>query len=176
MRPYAMYGGSFDPIHCGHLSLVKRAQALGYEVLVVPAYRHAFGKQSAPFAHRVRMCTLALEACQLQKHAQVCSIEQTLAQASHVPVYTYDVLCALRAAGKVPLRLIVGPDIAMEWERWHRHGDIDREFGRLALPLTVAVRSTDIRQRLRAGGSVAGPEDTLPAPVAAYIAAHTLYR
>jgi nicotinate-nucleotide adenylyltransferase len=97
MIRYAMYGGSFDPIHTGHLSVVERAIALGYTVLVVPAYRHAFGKQSAPFEQRVRMCELALQACGFQQQAQVCTIERTLAEGSDTPVYTYDVLCALRA-------------------------------------------------------------------------------
>src|SRR5919198_5871469 len=90
MRRYTVYGGSFDPVHYGHMSLVERAVALGYEVLMVPAFRHAFGKQSAPFEHRVRMCALALLACQLQAHARVCTIERSLAQANGAPVYTYD--------------------------------------------------------------------------------------
>lgn len=175
MPRYAMYGGSFDPIHYGHLSLVKQAQTLGYTVLVVPAYRHAFGKKSAPFVHRVQMCRLALEACQLQHQACVCTIEQRLAQASATPVYTYDVLCALRELGKSPLCLLVGPDIANEWERWYRHADIDREFGRLALPLTRAVRSTDIRQHVSHGSVSTMPEEWVPPAVAAYIAAHSLY-
>jgi len=97
MRRYTVYGGSFDPVHCGHMSLVKRAVALGYEVIMVPAFRHAFGKQSAPFEHRARMCELALQACQLVEHARVYIIERSLAPASGAPVYTYDVLCHLRA-------------------------------------------------------------------------------
>ena len=96
MPRYAVYGGSFDPIHFGHLSMIERAAALDYTVIIVPAYRHAFGKKSAPFAHRLRMCELALAACQLQAHTRLCTIEQTLARGEAVPVYTYDVLCALR--------------------------------------------------------------------------------
>ena len=46
MRRYTVYGGSFDPVHYGHMSLVERAIALGYEVIMVPAFRHAFGKHS----------------------------------------------------------------------------------------------------------------------------------
>src|SRR6266446_1512327 len=57
MRRYTVYGGSFDPVHCGHISLVERAVALGYAVIIVPAFRPAFGKQSAPFEHRVRLYT-----------------------------------------------------------------------------------------------------------------------
>jgi nicotinate-nucleotide adenylyltransferase len=158
------------------MSLVEHAIALGYEVIIVPAFRHAFGKQSAAFEHRVRMCELALLACHLQAQARVCAIERTLAQAGDVPVYTYTVLCHLRdKLGSAPC-LLVGPDIAAEWQRWYRHTDIDREFGRLCLPLTHAIRSTDIRQRLRAGTAPASLSALLPAPVAAYIAAHGLYR
>ena len=176
MRPYTVYGGSFDPVHCGHLSLVQRAVALGYDVIMVPAFRHAFGKQSAPFEHRLRMCELALAACHLQAHARVCAIERSLAQASSAPVYTYTVLCHLRdKLGSAPC-LLVGPDIAAEWQRWYRHADIDQEFGRLCLPLTHAIHSTDIRQRLGAGADPASLSALLPAPVAAYIAAHGLYR
>jgi len=176
MRRYAVYGGSFDPVHFGHLSLVEQAVALGYEVIMMPAFRHAFGKQSAPFEHRMRMCALALLACQLQEHARVCAIECSLAQASTAPVYTYDVLCHLRdKLGHAPC-LLVGPDIAAEWQRWYRHTEIDQEFGRLCLPLTHAIRSTDIRQRLHAGEPPAALSAVLPEPVAAYIAAHSLYR
>ena len=176
MRRYTVYGGSFDPIHFGHMSLVERAIALGYEVILVPAFRHAFGKQSAPFEHRVRMCELALAAGHLQEQARVCTIERSLAQGRDVPVYTYTVLCCLRDnLGSVPC-LLVGPDITAEWERWYRHTDIDQEFGRLCLPLTHDIRSTDIRQRLRAGADPASLSALIPAPVAAYIAAHRLYR
>jgi nicotinate-nucleotide adenylyltransferase len=176
MRHYTVYGGSFDPVHCGHLSLVERAVALGYEVIMVPAFRHAFGKQSAPFEHRVHMCELALQAGQLTEHARVCTIERSLAPASGAPVYTYDVLCHLHAQlGSAPC-LLVGPDISAEWERWYRHTEIDQEFGRLCLPLTRPIRSTDIRQRLRAGETPASLSDVIPEPVAAYIATHGLYR
>ncbi len=176
MRHYTVYGGSFDPIHFGHMSLVEGAIALDYEVIIVPAFRHAFGKQSAPFEHRVRMCELALVACHLQAHAQVCAIERSLAQASDVPVYTYTVLCHLRDKLASAPCLLVGPDIAAEWQRWYRHTDIDQEFGRLCLPLTYAIHSTDIRQRLHAGADPASLSALIPAPVAAYIVTHGLYR
>jgi nicotinate-nucleotide adenylyltransferase len=176
MRQYTVYGGSFDPIHYGHLSMIERAVALGYTVIVVPAYRHAFGKKSAPFAHRVRMCKLALEACQLQEHTRLCTIEATLAGEKPLPVYTYDVLCALRDKLQQAPSLLIGPDVVAEWERWYRHADIDREFGRVCLPEIYTVRSTDIRQRLQAGASPASFRDVLPEPVMAYILAAGLYR
>ncbi len=176
MRRYSLYGGSFDPVHLGHMSLVERAIALGYTVLMVPAFRHAFGKQSAPFVHRVRMCELALQACQLEAQAQVCTIEQSVARADGAPVYTYDVLCHLREKlGSAPC-VLVGPDIATEWERWYRAPEIDRDFGRVSLPMTRATRSTEIRRRLQAGTPPTALGMHLPEPVAHYIARHGLYQ
>src|SRR5947208_4320907 len=168
MRRYTVYGGSFDPVHYGHMALVEHAVALGYEVIMVPAFRHAFGKQSAPFEHRVRMCELALQACQLVEHARVCTIEHSLAQASNAPVYTYNVLCHLRdTLGSAPC-LLVGPDISAEWERWYHHTEIDHEFGRLCLPLTHMIHSTDIRQRRQAGETPASLNDGIREPIATY--------
>ena len=174
MRRYTVYGGSFDPVHAGHVSMIRRAIELGYHVIVVPAFRHAFGKQSAPFEHRLRMCRLALDAL-LQAHARVCDIERRLADDDGSPVYTYDVLRQLRHRLQEPLSLLVGPDIAAEWQRWHHHTDIDREFGRLSLPATHAVRSSDIRRQLRQGVPPASLSGMIPEAAAAYIAAQGLY-
>jgi nicotinic acid mononucleotide adenylyltransferase len=69
----------------------------------------------------------------------------------------------------------VGPDIAGEWERWYRHADIDREFGRLCLPMTRPVRSSTIRQQLHDGVSLDTLHASLPEPVRAYIEAEGLY-
>lgn len=173
MRWYTVYGGSFDPIHTGHVSMIRRAAGLGYHVLVVPAFRHAFGKQSVPFEHRLRMCRLALDA---SPQARVCEIERRLADNDGNPVYTYDVLHHLRDHLQQPISLLVGPDITAEWQRWHCHADIDREFGRLSLPATHAVRSSDIRRRLVQGASPASFSGVLPEPVAAYVTAQGLYR
>jgi nicotinate-nucleotide adenylyltransferase len=176
MARYAVYGGSFDPIHFGHLSMIERAVALGYTVIVVPVYRHAFGKQSAPFAHRVRMAALALQDCAFRDSVRLCAVEQTLAQGRQAPVYTYDVLCALREKLPTPPCLLVGPDIADEWQRWYRHADIDREFGRLSLPLTLAVRSTEIRRLLHTQAPPTALRALLPESVLTYILSEGLYR
>lgn len=173
---YTVYGGSYDPIHYGHLSLVEQAIKHEYKVIIVPAFRHAFGKKSAAFCHRMRMCDIALQACQLTTNASVCRVEQILAHGSNRPVYTYDVLCWLRQRlGEAP-RLLVGPDIAAEWARWYKHQAIDAEFGRVNFPSSYSIRSTDIRQQLRTGHVHNLGHTATPQAVIDYILAHALYQ
>ncbi len=176
MTRYTVYGGSFDPIHLGHLSMLERAIALDYEVIVVPAHRHAFGKRSVPFEHRARMCELALQDSGFEARARVCRIESRLSPGSDVPVYTYDVLCALRDALSSAPSLLVGPDIKAEWMRWYQHEAIDREFGCLCLPMTRNIRSTSMRQRLYDGESPTALRGLLSESVIAYMVAEGLYQ
>ncbi len=176
MTQYAMYGGSFDPIHNGHLSVIERAMTLGYHILVIPAYRHAFGKQSEAFEHRVRMCELALQDAHLQTRARVCTIEQTLASSEDAPIYTYDVLCSLRARLHHSPCLLVGPDIDQEWTRWYQHQAIDREFGRLPMAMTLSIRSSTVRRELHGSAELNTLAAYLTSSVRTYIAAHGLYR
>ena len=57
-RRIALYGGSFNPPHAGHL-LVTAYVLATCEVdglWLMPAFRHPFGKELAPFEDRVEMC------------------------------------------------------------------------------------------------------------------------
>ena len=53
----ALFGGSFNPPHVGHVLAVTYALSVGLveRVLVVPVFEHALGKRLAPFEHRVEM-------------------------------------------------------------------------------------------------------------------------
>ncbi len=124
-RLIGVLGGTFDPIHYGHLRVAEEvAEALGLaEVRFVPAARPPL--REAPVAaaeHRAEMVRLAiagnprfvLEPCELQRPGVS---------------YTVDTLETLRRAlgSDTGLCLILGGDAAARlpaWSRWQRLGEL----------------------------------------------------
>ena len=121
LRRVGVYGGSFDPVHNGHLHVVRAARerfALD-GVIFVPAARppHKPKKQLASEADRLAMLELALEGW---SDAWISTLEFERAG----PSYTYDTLRELptRAglASDCALHLLIGWDNLRGLERWHR--------------------------------------------------------
>jgi len=196
-------GGTFDPIHAGHVAVARAARReLGLDnVLVVPAATppHKVGLAMAPAADRLAMVELAV-ASEYGLVASRIEIDRP------GPSWTVDTLTALlddaRAAGRdVALTLVLSADAFARLPDWH---DTERILGLAriavaprpghappsldALPAhlralaggtviltgpNVDVSATDIRRRVAAGL----PIDGLVAPaVARYIEVHHLYR
>jgi nicotinate-nucleotide adenylyltransferase len=179
-RTLAVYGGSFDPPHIAHTlaSLYVLCAHPIDELLVVPTAQHPFDKRLTAFAHRVRMCELAMRDL---RRVTVSRIEEELA----APSLTLLTLQALAQRNPdAQLRLVIGSDLLPETNTWHKFDEIAAlappivvqrsghgvAAGRPALP---DISSTEIRRRLRAGEPVAG---LLAPDVAEYVRAHGLYR
>ncbi len=184
-------GGTFDPIHTGHLRAAETArEALGLERVVfvpagLPPHREA---PRAPALDRWTMVCLAIADNPLFEASDV-EISRT------GPSFTVDTLRALSAARPgVRLTLIVGSDTLPEMTAWHdlvgllalcrvavvqRPGEeapavsegrpwVDAVSGP-ALPLSA----TEIRSRLARGDGV---RYLVPPAVATYIERRGLYR
>jgi len=180
MSTLAVFGGSFDPPHVAHVLLAAFAKIAAPvdEVLVVPTYKHPFGKRSASFADRVAMCELAFAD---QRSVNVSTLESRIEGDSRT-YYTLTRLQAERPGAR--LRLIIGADILGDVERWFRWDDV----ARIAPPLVVGrpgyptpdaatvtlpdVSSTEIRGRLARGEAIDG---LVPPAVAAYAMGRNLY-
>jgi nicotinate-nucleotide adenylyltransferase len=181
-------GGSFDPVHHGHLIAADRAaEALGLDtVLFVPCARQPL-KPQAPYAsaaHRAAMVRLAidghsrfvLDTCELERDG---------------PSYTVDTLRELGARHPGQrLVLVLGADAAANLPRWRMADEVARlaEIAVLTRPgvpdvtsafvkhlvatPAIEISASDIRARCLTGKSI---RYLVPDVVAQYIAKHKLY-
>lgn len=114
--PIGLLGGSFDPIHLGHLQLARDAlrQLRLAEVRFVPAGQPWQKHVATAAAHRARMVELAIrgeDRFMLDMH----EIERA------GPTYTIDTLRTLRATlgAAARLVLILGGDQMQRLDTWH---------------------------------------------------------
>lgn len=116
-RPLAIFGGTFDPVHIGHLRAAWEAsEALEAEVRLVPAKIPPHRPQPIASAdERVAMLRAALAG---QDRLQLDLRELDRAG----PSYTFDTLTSLRAeiGGRRPLVLMIGADAFAGLSTWHR--------------------------------------------------------
>ena len=140
----AIFGGSFNPPHIGHVMAATYAMSIGKldHVLVVPVYQHAFDKELAPFEDRCDMCELAM--CRNFRGIEVSRIESKLETPNRM----------LRTLTKIKelhphweLRLLMGTDVQEETDKWLAFDEVKK----LAEPFVVGreghdkVTSTKVR-------------------------------
>jgi nicotinate-nucleotide adenylyltransferase len=184
-----VFGGSFDPIHIGHLIVVEAAaDALALDVVhMIPARMQPFktGSLEAGPEHRVAMARLAIQ----DNPRLVLDLREIQREG---PSYTVDSLRELRdEKPDDELCLLVGADAAREISQWHEAEQLRRLatvvvlsrpgveppkneiFDRFIKVPAIGVSATDVRDTLRRGGSV---RYLVPPAVAAYIESRGLYR
>lgn len=196
-RRLGVYGGTFDPVHVGHLIIAAQiAEQLQLErVLFVPSgvSPHKLGHVTASAADRVAMLRLAT-ADNPAFVVDMLEIERT------GPSWTADTVEQIAARGAdAALWFLMGADSLVEFHTWHdplrillaarlavamRPGsDIDldalgtrthglRERTSLIETTETAIASHDIRKRVAAGRTI---RYLVPAEVEQFIAAHGLY-
>ncbi|MGM9662058.1 MAG: nicotinate (nicotinamide) nucleotide adenylyltransferase [Oscillospiraceae bacterium] len=125
-----IYGGTFDPIHLGHLAAAKTVtEELALDrLLLIPAAlppHKALAEQSASAAERLEMARLGAESLRLPE-VEVSDIEMR----REGPSYTVDTLRALRAQyPEAELWLLVGTDMLRSFAHWWEPGEILRLAG-----------------------------------------------
>jgi nicotinate-nucleotide adenylyltransferase len=196
-RRIGVLGGTFDPIHHGHLILASelRAELALDSVLLVPNARSPFkpGESISPGAHRAAMLKLVT--------AETPWLELSTIELDRGGVsYTVDTLRALNVAhAPATLVFLMGADSLLDLHRWREPDAIVRlaEIGVAARPgvtvdidavadqlpgargrVTVvptpliAISGTDIRFRVRTGRPIAFH---VPPQVERYIREQRLY-
>ena len=121
MQRIGIFGGTFNPVHSGHLRIVNGFQnALGFDkILVIPTYipPHKTSSDLASSEDRLEMCRLAFT----DPVFEVCDIEINRGGKS----FTYDTLLQLKEIYKdAEFSLIIGSDMFLSFHEWHRAEDI----------------------------------------------------
>jgi nicotinate-nucleotide adenylyltransferase len=197
-----IFGGTFDPVHFGHLILAEQAREQGRldEVWFLPAPRppQKSDQVITPFEQRVEMLQLAIAG---HPAFRIDEIEKDLPG----PSYTVNTLAQLHARHPdADLWLLIGGDSLADLPKWHQPAGIIAQAGllvmarpgaallsadelrdRLSLPREntlrlqvlqeasyIEVSSTDLRRRVREGRSI---RYFLPRAVEVYIREKHLY-
>jgi nicotinate-nucleotide adenylyltransferase len=183
-----LFGGSFDPVHHGHLIVGRiAAEALGLDSLrFVPAREQPFkrGSHGATAEQRAAMLDLAVAG------SPGLAVERAELERPG-PSYTVDTLRALHAREPgIRLTLLLGADAATELGAWHQAEQIPAlatvvVFARAGVPVPaskliarsievpgIEISATEIRRRVREGRPI---RYWVPDPVAEYVTRHRLY-
>ncbi len=196
-RKVGVFGGTFDPVHCGHLAIAESVQnELGLDMVLFVVAADQWLREIPPVADagsRFAMIELATESFPQFETSDVDIVRDG-------PTYTVDTLADLRdrLGDEVELHMIVGADSALAMNRWKNAAKIESlakiivvgrpgsEFGDgprdrshpahgavyVEGPM-VDVSATAIRQLVRDNNSITG---LVPVPVANYIENNGLYR
>jgi nicotinate-nucleotide adenylyltransferase len=165
MRKIGIYGGTFDPIHHGHLILAQEArEMLGVEkVIFVPAAVSPFRQSpAASAAMRLSMLQAAIEGeigfalddCELQRPP---------------PSYTIDTIEEIRRREtNVEIYYLIGEDNVAALGKWHRFAELEKLVRFVVLDRTaggtnhhyatvhrrIDISAMEIRKRVASGQSI----------------------
>ena len=123
----AIFGGTFDPIHSGHLKLAEKVleEDLADEVMFVPAGKppHKLDKPITAANHRLEMVKLVLDEYPDFSVSDYEIVNQRKTS------YTVNTLRALQAAfPERRFRLMMGMDNFLELNTWHKFQEIISEY------------------------------------------------
>ncbi len=180
-----LYGGTFDPVHLGHLILARTAvETLGLDRLVlIPNVISPHKQQTSPTPPEVRLAMLRA-AVEGEPLLEVSDVELQRGG----PSFAIDTVEHFRVtAPDAEIFYLIGADNLPALDTWHRIGELraqarfvvlTREAGpRLGefpeIDRRIDISATDIRARVAKGRSI---RYLVPETVRSLIERHRLYR
>ena len=133
---YVVFGGTFDPIHAGHVQAIRDLLGKFTQVIVAPTSQNPWKKDSAtPLNLRCEMLRLVLEA------------EGLMGVTIHTGGYVYAEELVKVLSANLPGTLYwgVGADIAdsvSNWRNWESLG-----VTTIVVPIQIPTHSTDVREQ-----------------------------
>jgi nicotinate-nucleotide adenylyltransferase len=121
----AIVGGTFDPIHNGHLQVITEVAKKFEKVIVIPT-GNPWLKDHTPIAsgeQRVAMAQIAINSLNLGEKVQVSAIEVKRSG----PSYAIDTVNELsKIYPDCQFTLVLGSDAASNLSKWHRSGELQK--------------------------------------------------
>jgi nicotinate-nucleotide adenylyltransferase len=178
MQRIGIFGGSFNPIHNGHIALARRLLEVGHldEVWLMVSPQNPLKQNAelkpASVRYAIAEKALATSENQLDRSIHVSSFEFSLP----TPTYTWSTLQQLRKRFPYEFVLLIGADNWQLFDHWRNYEDIISNYEIIIypregyfvdasqLPPTVhladmqllPISSTEVRRRVRMGESIAG--------------------
>lgn len=190
-----LLGGTFDPVHNGHISIAESFLNSGFIeelwIILTPHPPHKERSSITDFKTRMEMLELAFSG---RDNIRISGIEKEL------PSPSYTIRTILHLENAYPdnqFYLCIGEDSLADFNRWHKYGDIlehcgllvairpDTQYGKDDIDPDiykhihfvdhepVDISSTELRNKIRNGEKVDG---LVPSRVREFIQSHKLYR
>jgi len=165
MRKIGIYGGTFDPIHHGHLILAREAREILRleKVIFVPAAASPFkDSPAASAAMRSSMLQAAIEG-EMGFAVDDCELQRP------PPSYTIDTIEEIRRReGDVEIYSFIGEDNVAALGKWHRFAELEKLVRFVVLDRTargtnhpyatvnrrIDISAAEIRKRVASGQSI----------------------
>ena len=180
MSRVGIYGGTFDPIHLGHLHVITQLfdKDLVDQLLVIPAGQPLL-RNSQPIAtpeQRRTMCQLAISTLPLAIRGKV-SVNpmEILRQGPSYAIDTVEEVQAVYPADQI--YLVVGADAFAKIDQWHRSAELKQLVSIICIDRPgFASHGIDIAALEVAATTIrAGLSADVPEIVAAFIRENGLY-
>ncbi len=173
MKKVGIFGGSFNPIHTGHIALAKSlCEKAGLdEVWLMVSPMNPFKKAATDLLDDHLRLEMVEKAIAEEPRLKACDYEFHLPK----PSYTWHTLQAIsHDHPDIEFTLLIGGDNWEAFDKWYHHDDILAHYPIVVYPrqgcdigevpegVTIVktpllnISSTEIRQRIKAGESIKG--------------------
>jgi nicotinate-nucleotide adenylyltransferase len=185
IQKIAIVGGTFDPIHLGHLKIITEVAKKFEKVIVIPT-GEPWLKATKPIAtgeQRVAMVQTAVNSLNLADQVVVSAIEVKRAG----PSYAIDTVTELKKIyPQANFTLVLGSDAAKNLHKWHRSDELQKlvevlvvkrasvppsDFPEIAID-APKISSTEIRDKVAHSQEIS---DLVIPTISTFIKEHQLY-
>ena len=136
MKRVALYFGSFNPIHKGHIALAEWVVEQGVcdELIFIVSPQNPLKEQKelAPEFSRYEMCEMACASSRYPDKIKVSAVEFVLEK----PSYTINTLRYLREnfGSEMQFSILLGADNIENFDKWREYEEILRDYPLLVYP------------------------------------------